>query len=79
MSAVKPTKKLLRVLRVLYQLNQEPVNIYNLMVMYDITLRSVERNLQLLRLAGFEITTTGLPGEYRLIGGLKAAAQEAVK
>lgn len=72
-------RKLLRVLKVLYQLNQEPVNLHNMQVTYKIGLRTAERDLQLLRLAGFDITTTGFPGEYKLNGGLKIApaAQEA--
>lgn len=75
----KPNRKLLRVLKVLYQLNQEPVNLHNMQVVYKIGLRTAERDLQILRLAGFDITTTGFPGEYKLNGGLKIAttAQEA--
>lgn len=75
----KPTRKLLRVLRMLYQLNQEPVNIRNLQVTHKITMRTVERDLQVLRLAGFDIITTDVPGEYKLNGGLKWSAQDVLK
>lgn len=75
----KPTSRLQRLLRMLYQLNQETVNIHNLQVEYQISERAAQRDLQTLRLAGFDIANAGRPGVYKLTGGLKAFTQESGK
>ena len=68
-------KALLRVLRVLHQLNQGKVNLYNLQVQFGISERTAQRDIQLLRLAGFDIDTTA-PGVYALPGAMRFLDKE---
>lgn len=66
----KPTSRLIRLLRMLHQLNQEQVNIHGLQVEYEISERAAQRDLQTLRLAGFDIDPVR-PGVYQLTGAMR--------
>jgi predicted DNA-binding transcriptional regulator YafY len=82
MSQKDRAEKLARVLRILYLLNQGRVSIHWLAREFKKTIRTIERDLQLLREAGFDIVPlqTNEPGWYVLYTALRfIKTQEAVK